>query len=129
VENTYLSTFQMLGGLGLLLGTMGLAAVLLRSILERRRELALLRTLGYQPKDFLVMTIAENAAILLGGLLTGVLCALIAVAPALLERGGRVPALTLMPLLAAVLVVGLLISLLATAAALRGSTLAALRSE
>ncbi|HEX8335503.1 MAG TPA: ABC transporter permease, partial [Pyrinomonadaceae bacterium] len=30
VENTYLSTFQMLGGLGLALGTLGLAAVLLR---------------------------------------------------------------------------------------------------
>jgi len=129
VENTYLSTFQMLGGLGLLLGTVGLAAVLLRSVLERRRELALLRTLGYRPKHFLVMTIAENAAILLGGLFTGVLCALIAVAPALVERGGRVPALTLLPLLGAVLVVGLLVSLLATAAALRGSTLAALRSE
>jgi putative ABC transport system permease protein len=129
VENTYLSTFQMLGGLGLLLGTAGLAAVLLRSILERRRELALLRTLGYQPKHFLIMTIVENTAILLGGLLTGILCALIAVSPALVERGGRVPALTLMPLLAAVVVVGLLISLVATAAALRGSTLAALRSE
>ena len=42
VENTYLSTFQTLGGLGLLLGTVGLAAVLLRNVLERRRELALL---------------------------------------------------------------------------------------
>ena len=31
VENTYLSTFQTLGGLGLLLGTVGLAAVLLRT--------------------------------------------------------------------------------------------------
>jgi len=129
VENTYLSTFQMLGGLGLLLGTVGLAAVLLRSILERRRELALLRTLGYQRKDFFIMTIAENAALLFGGLLTGVVCALIAVAPALIERGGRLPALTLLPLLAAVIGAGLLISLLATAAALRGGALAALRSE
>ena len=43
VENTYLSTFQSLGALGLLLGTAGLAAVLLRNVLERRRELALLR--------------------------------------------------------------------------------------
>ena len=42
VENTYLSTFQTLGGLGLLVGTVGLAAVLLRNVLERRRELALL---------------------------------------------------------------------------------------
>ena len=129
VENTYLSTFQMLGGLGLLLGTVGLAAVLLRSILERRRELALLRTLGYEPKHFFIMTIAENGALLLGGLLTGVLCALIAVAPAMIERGGRIPALTLAPVLAAVIASGLLISVLATAAALRGSTLAALRSD
>ena len=47
VENTYLSTFQMLGSLGLLLGTLGMAAVLLRNVLERRRELALLRAVGY----------------------------------------------------------------------------------
>src|SRR5205823_1837634 len=42
VENTYLSTFQTLGSLGLILGTAGLAAVMLRNILERRRELAVL---------------------------------------------------------------------------------------
>ena len=41
VQNTYLSTFQSLGGLGLLLGTLGLAAVQLRSVFERRGELAL----------------------------------------------------------------------------------------
>ena len=41
VENTYISTFQTLGALGLLLGTVGLAAVLARNVLERRRELAL----------------------------------------------------------------------------------------
>jgi ABC-type antimicrobial peptide transport system permease subunit len=46
VENTYLSTFQMLGGLGLILGTIGLAAVLLRNVLERRRELALMRAVS-----------------------------------------------------------------------------------
>ena len=71
VENTYLSTFQMLGALGLFLGTAGLAAVLLRNILERRRELALLRTLGYGPRQFLAMTLVENALLLSGGLLTG----------------------------------------------------------
>ena len=42
VQNTYLSTFQSLGGLGLLLGTFGLAVVQLRNVLERRGELALL---------------------------------------------------------------------------------------
>ena len=47
VENTYLSTFQALGGLGLLLGTIGLATVMFRNVLERRRELGLLRAVGY----------------------------------------------------------------------------------
>ena len=40
VQNTYLSAFAALGGLGLLLGTVGLAAALLRAAVERRRELA-----------------------------------------------------------------------------------------
>lgn len=35
VQNTYLSTFQSLGALGLLLGTFGLAAVQMRNVLER----------------------------------------------------------------------------------------------
>jgi len=46
VENTYLSTFRSLGALGLVLGTVGLAAILLRNVLERRRELALLRVVA-----------------------------------------------------------------------------------
>ena len=64
VENTYLSTFQMLGGLGLLLGTLGMAAVLLRNVLERRRELALLRAVGYNSSHFTLMVVAENALLL-----------------------------------------------------------------
>jgi hypothetical protein len=47
VENTYLSTFQTLGGLGLLLGVLGLAVVMVRNVLERRGELALLQAVGF----------------------------------------------------------------------------------
>jgi len=39
VQNTYLGTFQILGGLGLLLGSAGLGIVVLRNVLERRGEL------------------------------------------------------------------------------------------
>ena len=48
VENTYISTFQSLGGLGVLLGTFGLALVLFRNIIERRGELATLRAFGFR---------------------------------------------------------------------------------
>ncbi len=129
VENTYLSTFQMLGGLGLALGTLGLAAVLLRNVLERRRELALLRAVGYDRRHFGLMILAENALLLACGLLTGTLCALLAIAPVVSARGGRLPFTSLGLLLAAVVVAGLAASLVATAAALRAPLLAALREE
>jgi ABC-type lipoprotein release transport system permease subunit len=130
VENTYLSTFQMLGGLGLLLGTIGLGAVLIRNVMERRRELALLRAVGYQHRHFFVMIVAENAVLLLGGLFTGAACALLAITPVWLEYGGgRLPAFGLVTLLAGVLVAGLLVSWAATASALRSSVLSSLRSE
>jgi putative ABC transport system permease protein len=129
VENTYLSTFQMLGGLGLALGTLGLAAVLLRNVLERRRELALLRAVGYRRTHFALMVLAENALLLFCGLLTGTACALLAVVPVVSARGGNLPVTSLGLLLLAVVVAGLLASLFATAAALRSPLLASLRAE
>jgi ABC-type antimicrobial peptide transport system permease subunit len=129
VENTYLSTFQTLGGLGLLLGTVGLAAVLLRNVLERRREIALLRAVGYQPAHLSWMVIAENALLLGCGLLTGVFCALLAIIPALIARGGRLSVVSLGLLLLAVLLTGLAASVIAVRAVVRSPLIPALRSE
>ena len=130
VENTYLSTFQTLGGLGLLVGTIGLAAVLLRNILERRRELALLRAVGYGRSNLFAIILSENAVLLGCGLVVGAVSAFIAIFPTALERGARLP-LTAggWLLLLAVLAAGLLSSLIATRAALRTPLVAALRSE
>ena len=129
VENTYISTFQTLGALGLLLGTLGLAAVLLRNVLERRRELALLRALGYRSVDLGLIVIAENALLLSGGLVTGALSALLAIAPPLVTRGSQLPVLSLGSMLLPVLVTGLAASALATIAALRSPLLPVLRAE
>ncbi len=130
VENTYLSTFQTLGGLGLLVGTVGLAAVLLRNVLERRRELALLRAIGYGRAHLFAIILAETAILLGWGLAVGAVSALIAIAPAAIERGARIP-LTSGGwfLLLAVLTAGLVSSLIATRAALRAPLVAALRAE
>ncbi len=129
VENTYLSTFQMLGGLGLLLGTVGLGAVLLRNVFERRRELALLRAVGYNSSHFTLMVVAENALLLFSGLITGTVCALLAIAPVFFERGGRLPNISLGVLLLAVLISGLTASLIATWAALKSPLLPALKAD
>ncbi len=129
VENTYLSTFQLLGGLGLALGTLGIATVLLRNVFERRKELALLRAVGYNSSHFTIMVFAENAQLLFLGLATGTICALLAIAPVFLDRGGRLPNISLGFLLLAVLLSGLIASLVATWAALRSPLLPALRAE
>src|SRR5207245_2728021 len=91
VENTYLSTFQALGGLGLLLGALGLAIVLLRTAWERRGELALLRALGYRQTALGWLMLAENGFLLVLGLGVGALSALLAVAPHLIAGSGAVP--------------------------------------
>jgi putative ABC transport system permease protein len=129
VENTYLSTFQALGALGLLLGTVGLATVMFRNVLERRRELALLRAVGYNGRHVTVMILAETIFILLAGLLAGAGCALIAIAPALAERGGSAPGAGLGWLLGGVLLAGVLSAVVATRAAVGGHLLQALRAE
>ena len=54
VQNTYLETFQTLGALGMMLGTVGLSVVLVRTVIERRGELALLARWIYR-------VVADNA--------------------------------------------------------------------
>jgi ABC-type antimicrobial peptide transport system permease subunit len=129
-QNTYLSTFKTLGGLGLLVGTMGLAAVLLRNVLERRRELALLGATGYRRGHIFAIVLAENTLLLAWGLAAGAFCAAVAIAPVVLLRGGRLPAAAGAGLLVtAVFAAGLLSSLIATGAALRAPLLESLRAE
>ena len=113
----------------MLWGTVGLGAVLLRNVLERRRELALLRALGYKQAHFFAMVIAENTLLLLSGLLAGVVCALLSIAPALMDRGGRLPGGFLLVLLCGVVAAGLITSVVATAVALRSPLLSALHAE
>ena len=129
VENTYLSTFQMLGGLGLILGTIGLSAILLRNVLERRRELALMRAVGYNARHFTLMIISENALLLFAGVITGAICAMLAITPVFLTRQTQFLNVSLGFLLLAVLVSGLIASLIATWATLRAPLLKALRAE
>jgi hypothetical protein len=129
VENTYLSTFQALGGLGLLLGTLGLGAVLARNVIERRKELALLRAVGYRPEHLRTIVIAENAYLLAAGSAIGGICALIAIAPAFFSRGGHLPNPSLALLLLAVPAAGMLATLTAVRSVVRSPLLETLRSE
>jgi ABC-type antimicrobial peptide transport system permease subunit len=129
VQNTYLGTFQILGGLGLLLGSVGLGIVVLRNVLERRGELALLLAVGFRPATLQRLLLVEHGALLGLGLALGMVAAAVAVLPALLAPGAQLPYASLALTLAAVLANGAAWTWAATRLALRGNLLAALRNE
>jgi ABC-type antimicrobial peptide transport system permease subunit len=85
VENTYLSVFLALGGLGLIMGTFGLGILLFRNILERKHELALLQALGFSKNKISRLIILEYGFLLISGMICGILSAFIAVFPSLIS--------------------------------------------
>jgi putative ABC transport system permease protein len=129
VENTYLSTFQALGALGLVLGTFGLGAVVVRNILERRREMALLAAVGYRRSNLRLLVAGEVGLIVAAGVVLGAAAALVAVQPAIARQGGGLPVAVIGGVLVAVAASGILATLVATAVASRLPLVESLKSE
>jgi len=129
VQNTYLSIFQALGGLGLLLGSVGLGVVVLRNVLERRGELALMRAVGFRRRALVWLLLYEHGVLVVWGLMCGTASALLAVVPAIQAPGASMPAVSLPLTIVAIAVSGLAWTWLAAAWALRSRLLPALRNE
>lgn len=129
VQNTYLSTFQSLGGLGLLLGTFGLATVMLRNVLERQAELALLRAVGFRPNQIAGLILSETGLLLCWGLVTGTVAALLSMGPHLVSTGADVPWGSGAGLLVAIAATGLLSAAFAIQTAIAVPIVSTLRGE
>lgn len=129
VQNTYISAFQSLGALGLLLGTLGLVAVQLRSVLERRSELALMQAVGFSQTRIASMLTLETAFLLGSGLLIGFCCAAIALVPYIIETQPQLATLTPLLMICVVVLAGFVAALLAVREATKTSVLEGLRSE
>lgn len=129
VQNTYLTMFMALGGLGLLMGTIGLVAVILRSAFERRAEFALMLATGFTQANLTTLVLVENAGLLIAGMLVGTVTALISVAPHLSSAQADVNWASLAGVLAAVLAVGLVACAAGARATVRGDLIEALRTE
>ncbi len=125
VQNTYLRTFQSLGALGLLLGTIGLAVAQMRSVLERRQELAVMRAIGFSRQRLISVVMGETATLLLFGIGCGAFCAVLAVLPHALINGLEPPIVEPLVLLVGIAVFGLCAGL---AAVQRVSTMPLLES-
>lgn len=129
LQNTYLRTFQALGALGLLLGTFGLAAAQMRSVLERRGEMALLRAAGFPRGRLRRIVLLENVLLLFAGLIAGTLAAMLAVLPHMFQGGAEIPFTELAAMLGVVVLAGIVAGWAAASATLRVPLLAALREE
>ncbi len=85
VTNTYLSIFLALGALGLILGTIGLAVILARTLLERRREISVMQAIGFNNKPIFKIITTEYLILLVTGVIIGFITAVVATLPAFLS--------------------------------------------
>lgn len=92
VENTYIAIFNILGGLGMILGSVGVGVVMARNLVERKGEFETLRFLGLSQARRGNLVQRELKSMVAWGLGIGLISALIAVIPVM---GGTVSLLDL----------------------------------
>jgi len=129
VQNTYIAVFQVLGGLGLLLGSAGLGIVVLRNVFERRSEFAILRAVGFGRLQVLGLVVREHVGLLLLGLAVGGFAAYVSAIPILIGFGSDLTMKAVFNPICIVCVHGLLWTLAAAWFATRGPLLNALRCD
>ena len=71
VQNTFLAGFQSLGTIGLLLGTVGVAAVGIQGVLERRNSLAILLAIGFNQNRLGFVLWLESMILVVTGIAIG----------------------------------------------------------
>ncbi len=129
VQNTYLSIFSTLGGLGILLGTIGLAVVVGRNVLERRGQLGLMQAIGFTKDSLTRLVLSEHWFLHITGVFIGVGAALVAVLPKLFDQAAELPWSLLIGVNISILLGGLIFCWLAAKLALKGRLIDALRTE
>lgn len=129
VQNTYIGIFTILGGLGVLLGTAGLGVLAARNILERQGEFGLMQAVGFLPGALRRMVLSEHTALLVAGLVLGLVSAALAVWPNVRQSGGDLPVGFLLWLNVGILAFGVVVCWFAARLALKGKLLEALRRE
>ena len=129
IQNTYLSIFLILGGLGIILGTVGLGIIVMRNIDDRRQELAIMRAVGYKQQELYQLLLREHIILLIAGVTCGSISGFLAVLPAIVSAGGSVPYLLLTVIIMTIIANGILWISVATTMAIRGNLFDALRRE
>ncbi len=85
IENTYLNIFLMLGALGLLIGTLGLAILIFRITFEQIPEYALLLSLGFSKSIIQRMVMREKLFLMTFSVFIGLVPAVLSGLPTLMS--------------------------------------------
>jgi ABC-type antimicrobial peptide transport system permease subunit len=118
-----------LGGLGIIIGTFGLGIVLMRNILERRSEIALLQAVGFSKNKVFKLIFIENIILLILGIGTGICAAVIGILPSLISPSFSIPTTFVFVLVILVLFSGLLWIYFPARNALKSNLISSLRNE
>jgi ABC-type antimicrobial peptide transport system permease subunit len=129
IENTYLSIFMLLGGLAMILGTIGLGISLARNIMDRSREIGILRAIGYHKSKILNIIAYEHLILLLTGTLSGAVTAFVATLPSILSEFVQASWQTATIIVALILLNGMLWIFGITWNSLKKDVISSLRSE
>lgn len=129
VTNTYLSVFMLLGGLGVVIATIGLGIVLLRNILERKKEFAILLALGFKKQQIFLATFLENIFLLLTGLAIGIISAFIGILPSILSPAFNMPWGFMLSIIAAIVASGILCIYFPARSSMAGNIVEELRND
>ncbi|YCM42836.1 ABC transporter permease [Verrucomicrobiaceae bacterium 227] len=113
VENTYITIFNVLGGLGIILGSVGVGIVTARNLVERKDEFETLKKLGISKAVRDTIVKKEVRSMVTWGLGIGLISALIAVIPVL---GGTIGFLDLIWMLGLVVIMALIANFVGTRA-------------
>jgi putative ABC transport system permease protein len=86
VTNTYLTIFLFLGGLGILIGTIGFGLIIMRNVIDRKSELSTYLALGFTKRMIFVSILIENFVIFLIGLIIGTVSSIVGILPSIMSQ-------------------------------------------
>ncbi len=129
VTNTYLDIFMALGIIALLIGTIGIAIVIVKSIRSEKQQLAMLQALGIKRRDIISINVLSYTFLLISGIVAGAISTFFAVFPGLMNANAPVPLILLIVIISCILLNGIVWIIAGTKLSISKRFLADIRGE
>lgn len=129
VTNTYLDIFMALGIMALIIGTIGIAIIIVKSIRSEKQQIAMLQALGIMRKDIISINILSYTFLLISGIVAGAISTFFAVMPGLMNANAPVPVPLLIVIISAILLNGIIWIIAGTKLSISKQFLAEIRGE